>query len=1697
MNTDAQEAAMGLLSLSPSNLPPPPSLPLVHGSSLLTTSVVPLKRKISSGPSTSDSANGHATAGPSKYGGSGAKKRPKSVGAGLGLRLGGHTHMHVSFERGGFDGGVIGGKEKEKERRTPKSKSNDGAESDHEHRQLSPNPQPEPDTTDRDTIRCICGSTFDDGFSIACDICLRWCHAACFGIVQGEVPDEWKCWLCDPSVKALRRAMPLVEDQVRRNGHGRRLSALEGSGHAKKRRRMSSAQLQAPEGQVDEDVVIDIEVESHTPLAPHANTIPSPDTRAHLHLLAASQHWRGVSALTSYSPTSSPAPPQTALSPLPSPSPIHPPSYTLRTLSPLPARTLITPLTSQITPSATYLADPLNAYAHLGLPKPFVHLLGPPLDLALDARMVGDKGRWVRSGCRPNAVLRPVLCASERSSAGAMSKAEEQDTRTLGFAVFALRDLTAGEEVVLGWEWDDGHAIHHLPALLKTPGLFPPAHQAHLRAQMANILHLLTSTFPACACGAHAADCALSAMERFVLGADDAPVPEKQAHNIRGEEIERDGMEELDRERDGPGEEEAESRSRWEGELEERRPYEVDGHHPHQYTYPSQHPGDARLPIHSIDHYSAFKDTNTHPNPAINPPIPIPIPTSTPKEIDLGPLVGTTRGFRTRERAPGSGGMGGVEMWPHEASPPYAGQEEDRGEGPSRISLDRLREIGMGKEGGERGMEVDEEETEDELDLGAPPPPHSIPSHDPHSHPHPHVRHKHKHKHSGAGRNLRPPDPPLPHTLRDLLNPVLPAQLGEGAGGENELGKEAKEDKMPPKMRKRWIREAGEALALLGADSGGGQGRDLEMAHLEQAPTTAEVQRDVQRGGEARPEPKSSMAYLLNPSSPPPPPPPSLSRLPQAHHSPQMRQHPPQSPQSQIQVRVPPQPHPPAQAQTHLTQLLEQLNPPSDSPSTSFARLSLNGVSPLLGAVRGSASPSMRGSALPALRNGSSSLPGSVSPALHGASPTLPRKSSTPGRDVLTPAHGVLGQGHGGGAGFLRAMGILNRDGEEVEEAEEAAMDFDEPQPLELEQEPEPLHDMVEDQFKMEQEQEHEHEEEEREHDEDEEEHEEEEEEHEHEPIELDIDDTVPSSPLSAPPASPEPPRVGVTPLRAATSPPPEPTPLPKEMSPVRELTAPPSMPTSPPKEPTPHPLEPTPPQVSTPPRELTPPPPREPTPPLKERTPPREPTPPPKEPTPPRESTPLPKEPTPPPPPREPPPPPKKKMTFGDYKLRKQKEREEREEREARERDERETREREKENEERERERETREEEDVSMRRVEGDVTSANAVSSPSASPAAPPTSAMTVGNMTTVVVHSFVKDEEDVEMENVRARSPSPPPAPVTQLPQRQPELPSLPPPSQHVVGTEPVLQQLRKSIPLRPVYLPPPPTQLVKQVLLPPTPKVIEVPLPLQSLTLQAKAELIENALPPPPIPPKILPLQPPSKLNGHAHVPITPAPRSLADRIGPPALFHSPPSPLRHEGHSSQEDGEISLGDETPSPQPPPRRTMLPMQQLPPEQAPIAPRPQRTPHTVTPPRGPRALYNGALPVRRVSAGMSQSPVPVAVVPIAVPASVASPAPARAPPTGPRSLRLGGAGGYQSRFGPQRGVDRDRMKGRGGGGVNVREESIGPEEQMYDMMGGRRWGPPPRGPSTDRDRDDRDRERNRERRGSTGGGGGRWGR
>ncbi|KAJ7745529.1 hypothetical protein DFH07DRAFT_748821 [Mycena maculata] len=311
-----------------------------------------------------------------------------------------------------------------------------------------------------DEIRCRCGSSADDGFSIACDVCGRWCHAACFGISKESVPEEWACWMC-----------------VARHPH------VGANGSSKSRRRgsvrASTVEPSPPMGKGDELA----EDEKAQYVALEEDVVPHASTQRKLRAYAA--QWRGVSAISTSPPpapahTSSsttyhtpfvfPAPPPahpTSLHPLPLPSPILPPSFALHAAAPAPPATFLAKYPSVITPSSAYLRDPLSGYAHMGVPKRFVHIVGPPLEVALDARGRGGRGRWVRSGCWPNAEVRAYVCpgAGERDArgrgSGRQAREREDEART-HFGIFATRALREGEEIVVGWEWDDGNAVHRV-----------------------------------------------------------------------------------------------------------------------------------------------------------------------------------------------------------------------------------------------------------------------------------------------------------------------------------------------------------------------------------------------------------------------------------------------------------------------------------------------------------------------------------------------------------------------------------------------------------------------------------------------------------------------------------------------------------------------------------------------------------------------------------------------------------------------------------------------------------------------------------------------------------------------------------------------------------------------------------------------------------------------------------------------------------------------------------------------------------------------------------------------------------------------------------------------------------------------------------------------------------------------------------
>ncbi|KAI3640721.1 hypothetical protein MIR68_001599 [Amoeboaphelidium protococcarum] len=92
-------------------------------------------------------------------------------------------------------------------------------------------------------IRCVCGYTTDDGFTIQCDKCLVWQHAICVNIRKNGVPEVYLCERCDPAVgrgdriidyqmaRELQRKKRLKLKKKKGGRGGRKSSTASGGGN--------------------------------------------------------------------------------------------------------------------------------------------------------------------------------------------------------------------------------------------------------------------------------------------------------------------------------------------------------------------------------------------------------------------------------------------------------------------------------------------------------------------------------------------------------------------------------------------------------------------------------------------------------------------------------------------------------------------------------------------------------------------------------------------------------------------------------------------------------------------------------------------------------------------------------------------------------------------------------------------------------------------------------------------------------------------------------------------------------------------------------------------------------------------------------------------------------------------------------------------------------------------------------------------------------------------------------------------------------------------------------------------------------------------------------------------------------------------------------------------------------------------------
>ncbi|KAL5637646.1 hypothetical protein ACGC1H_004157 [Rhizoctonia solani] len=195
----------------------------------------------------------------------------------------------------------------------------------------------------------------------------------------------------------------------------------------------------------------------------------------------------------------------------------HTPTYGVVATESISQGSLVLEYRCALSDAHAYISNKAHQYALLGTGTKYVRLVPAPLDICLDARVMGNEGRFVRCGCWPNAVIRPFIC----------TEGEDQEPEAR-FGVFALRELKLGEEIVLGWEWAVEHVVHKL---VRDEKLGPLPEDEDVLSdsdtkRLWDILDLLRSLSMTCACKPDASNCAISFGRMLLEAVDDAqPAP--------------------------------------------------------------------------------------------------------------------------------------------------------------------------------------------------------------------------------------------------------------------------------------------------------------------------------------------------------------------------------------------------------------------------------------------------------------------------------------------------------------------------------------------------------------------------------------------------------------------------------------------------------------------------------------------------------------------------------------------------------------------------------------------------------------------------------------------------------------------------------------------------------------------------------------------------------------------------------------------------------------------------------------------------------------------------------------------------------------------------------------------------------------------------------------------------------------------
>lgn len=358
-----------------------------------------------------------------------------------------------------------------------------------------PPPPLEDEPVDTGLIRCVCPSTEDDGFTIQCEQCLVWQHAYCVHITHETIPDHYLCDRCSKRKRPkLSKRIPISKKKLRK------LDSEDDPSTVKKKKLVKSR----------------IVSRYVYPIFKEAKERWNARYKSHQQ-----QQQQQGPILFDHGPFVTMDPTTLLTKGVLMDAPVT--NEGLFATRSIPSLRYLMEVTGDVLLKSEFKFDPINDFVLLGTPLSHI-MFYPTLDLCIDTRQFGNKARYIRRSCHPNAELRNVVLS--------------RDDKTIHLGLFARHLIEKGQEVTISWNWQRGHIAwkenmnwHHQHRVKQGQGdeghqVIDEEEERRRKTTIKNMLDRFEKEFGSCAC-LNKRRCLIEQLKRQIAVPKEKPMPTK------------------------------------------------------------------------------------------------------------------------------------------------------------------------------------------------------------------------------------------------------------------------------------------------------------------------------------------------------------------------------------------------------------------------------------------------------------------------------------------------------------------------------------------------------------------------------------------------------------------------------------------------------------------------------------------------------------------------------------------------------------------------------------------------------------------------------------------------------------------------------------------------------------------------------------------------------------------------------------------------------------------------------------------------------------------------------------------------------------------------------------------------------------------------------------------------------------------